>query len=386
MLSAKKSNFDKKMAGLYIHIPFCKQKCTYCNFFSIASIRLKSEFITSLIQEIESRKLELENQSIETIYFGGGTPSILNTDEIKQILKTIFQCYSVITDPEITLEANPDDLTEPYLLALKETKINRLSIGIQSFDDNILKQLNRRHSRLDALNAIATAQQIGFKNISIDLIYGIPNQKDSQWIENLEIATKLKIPHLSCYALTVEEGTMLERMIAKGKAPIPTEMEIVRQFDQLMDFAKQHSYHHYEISNFALNTQESKHNSAYWNGTPYLGFGPGAHSYTGINRRWNQSNLKLYIEGIKSNNVISDTEYLTETDHYNEYLMTALRTSNGIDLEYMHDKFNKEFNEYFNQQLNKLDSSLFALKNQQITLTRKGIHLADFITRELFKI
>lgn len=374
------------MAGLYIHIPFCKQKCTYCNFFSIAGTHLKSEFFTALIHEITTRNAELEHQIIETIYFGGGTPSVLTKDEIHLILDCIRQSYPIANQPEITLEANPDDLTETYLLALKETTINRLSIGIQSFDDQILKQINRRHTSQEALTAIKTAQRIGFDNISIDLIYGIPNQNDSQWLKNLQIASKLHIPHLSCYALTVEEDTMLDRMIAKGKMENPSEKESIHQFDLLMDFAGQHNYQHYEISNFCLENKASKHNSGYWNGTHYLGFGPGAHSYNGKTRTWNYCNIKEYIDGVKTGQSISETELLSDIDHYNEYIMTALRTSAGVDLKHLQNVFNNELFGYFNSQLTNVNPDLFTLTNHKLTLTRRGKHLADFITRELFKI
>jgi oxygen-independent coproporphyrinogen-3 oxidase len=372
------------MAGIYIHIPFCKQKCTYCNFYSIANLRLKDDFLIALGLEIELRKSVFENEIIDTIYFGGGTPSVLTKEEITRIIDLIYENFKISESPEITFEANPDDLTQTYIQQLAETKINRLSIGVQSFDDNILKQINRRHSAKQAIKAIEYSQEAGFSNLSIDLIYGIPNQSDDVWLQNLNIALNYKIPHLSCYSLTVEKHTALQKLIEKKRIEMPSEEDSIRQFNILMDFAKTSGYRQYEISNYCLEDQVSRHNSAYWNGIPYLGFGPGAHSFITTNRQWNVSNVKCYIEGINSNMPDVEQETLSLDDRYNEYVITSIRTDSGCSYKKINTDFGEKYFNYFCTQLKNIDSQLFLSKDGVIFLTQEGKHFADFVTRELF--
>lgn len=372
------------MAGIYIHIPFCTQKCSYCNFYSVANIALKNPFLEALHAEIASRANEFESQIVETIYFGGGTPSILTIEEVKSILIQIRQSYTLNETLEVTFEANPDDLTDEYLIGLRLAGINRLSIGIQSFDDRILKQINRRHSAADAVSVIESALILGFGNLSIDLIYGIPGQTDEQWIENLQIAKKYNIAHLSCYALTVEEKTVLHQQVAKGKVEAPAEEDAIRQFNLLMDFAEENCYQQYEISNFCRDGQVSKHNSAYWNGVPYLGFGPGAHSYTTPVRRWNLSNVKQYIEGLKNNGCYFEEEFLSEEDRYNEYVMTSLRTSSGCSIEFVKSHFDQKYGNWLTRQLQKIEPTWIIKVPGGVALTREGKLMTDYITRELF--
>jgi oxygen-independent coproporphyrinogen-3 oxidase len=372
------------MAGIYIHIPFCVQKCSYCNFYSIANLTLKSDFLKALAEEIVQHKAEFENETVETIYFGGGTPSLLSAGEIDAILSLLSMHYRWGDDMEITLEANPDDLTLDYLTKLAQTKVNRLSIGIQSFHDEILKQINRRHSADQAIQSVENAQKAGFRNLSIDLIYGIPNQDDAQWLENLSLVSKLQVPHLSCYALTVEEHTVLNKLIEKNRVDAPNEEDAVRQFDLLMDFAAKEGYHQYEISNYCRDNLYSRHNRAYWNGVPYLGFGPGAHSYRRNIRKWNITNVAEYIKGMNLGFSVSEEEVLTLRDQLNEYLMTALRTDAGVDLELVKTRFGARSADRIKSQLDKIDSELFSIPQNRIILTQKGKHWADYVTRELF--
>ena len=372
------------MAGIYIHIPFCAQKCSYCNFYSVANTTLKAPFLAALQTEIETRAKELEFETVETIYFGGGTPSILAVTEVEAILNQIRRFYTLEKSLEITMEANPDDLSETYLHGLKNTGVNRLSIGIQSFDDNVLRQINRRHSSGDAILVIENALKLGFDNLSIDLIYGIPNQSDNQWVQNLQIANRYKIAHLSCYALTIEEKTLLHKQIEKGKVVAPSEDDAIRQFNILMDFAEEHGYQQYEISNFCRDGQISKHNTAYWNGVPYLGFGPGAHSFNTPVRRWNLSNVKQYIEEMRNDGRYFEEEFLTEEDQYNEYIMTSIRTSSGCDFEFVKSHFDQKYVNWLTRQLQIIDSSWIKLIAEGFVLTREGKLMTDYITRELF--
>jgi oxygen-independent coproporphyrinogen-3 oxidase len=343
------------------------------------------DFIAALIQEIKLRKTEFIESTIETIYFGGGTPSMLKKSEIDLVLETIFENYNLSKSPEITLEANPDDLTDDYIQQLTTSQVNRLSIGIQSFDDAILKQINRRHTSIQAINAIELAQKSGFNNLSIDLIYGIPNQSDETWLANLETTKQNKIPHLSCYALTVEENTAMHRMIGKKLLPEPQEEDSIRQFNLLMDFAEENGYRQYEISNFCLDGKISKHNSAYWNGSPYIGFGPGAHSFDGKNRRkWNVSDVKKYIEGVQTKLLNSEFEILSEDDCYNEYIMTSIRTDSGCNFSEITNRFGTPYLVHFEKQLKTINSELFVQNNDIIYLSKEGKFLSDFITRTLF--
>ncbi len=329
------------MAGIYIHIPFCRRKCHYCNFFSSASQKLKTPFLEALHQEIRQQAGYLEGQTVGTIYFGGGTPSLLSSKEIEQILETVYNSFPVSEVPEITLEANPDDLTETYRTELSSTRINRLSLGVQSFFDEDLVNLNRVHTAAQALSSLVPRPS------SLDLIYGIPGMTDDRWRANLETAIGNRIPHISAYALTVEEKTTLHWMIAKGKYPPVQEEQAARQYRIMVEMLKAAGYVHYEISNFCLPGHESKHNSNYWKGLPYLGVGPSAHSFNGTSRRWNVSNISNYANMINDGSVVYEEETLTLTQRYNEYVMTGLRTMWGCGEDYILQEFGPDYLEHF---------------------------------------
>ncbi len=374
------------MAGIYIHIPFCKQACTYCNFHFSTSLKLKDEVLLSIMHELEMQKNYLNGAPVETIYFGGGTPSILSVDEIKRIFEHIYELYPVHELKECTLEANPDDLNTKYLKELSGTPVNRFSIGTQSFRDVDLQYMNRAHNAQEADYAIKAAQDAGFPNITIDLIYGTPGLADADWKHNLAKVKELNIPHFSSYALTVEEGTALASNIKKKKAAPVDNEQSAGQFEILMEQAEVMGYEHYEISNLAKPGHYAVHNTNYWRGLPYLGIGPSAHSFDGKNRRWNVANNALYAKSILLNNELSyEEEILTSTEHLNEYIMTSLRTMWGCDLvkvekEHGSDSVKvilgsaKEF----------LENGMMIQKDNKLVLTNKGKLFADRIAGELF--
>lgn len=373
------------MAGLYIHIPFCKQKCHYCNFFSVASLRNKKEMVHAIVAELQQQKSYLNQEPLKTIYLGGGTPSLLTSDELNILFETIYTNYIVDKDAEITLEANPDDLHAEKADIIRQSNINRLSIGIQSFHDDDLIALNRVHSARQSLEAIQTMQDLGIINISIDLIYGIPGLTDEKWHQNLETVKQLQIPHLSAYALTVEEKTALDWLIKKGRmTPVNEEMSI-GHFRYLQKYALENGYEHYEISNFCRSGMYSRHNTAYWSGEKYLGVGPSAHSFNRISRRWNISNSTKYMQGINGNDPFYEEELLDETTRYNEYILTNLRTRNGCSLNTIAERFGASYYEWF---MSSLGSShypnYFTVTDQILTLTPEGMLFADAITAELF--
>lgn len=372
------------MAGIYIHIPFCRQKCHYCNFFSVASLKYKTEFIGTLKKEIAKQKAYLQKEEVNTIYFGGGTPSMLSRDEVEYILDELRKYHTISEDAEITLEANPDDLDSAKIKAFSKSSINRLSIGIQSFLDDDLIFLNRVHTSEQALYAIKKSQDAGFHNISIDLIYGIPGLTTKKWENNLRLFFELNIPHLSAYSLTVEPKTALDVLIRKKKKPPVNEVESIAHFEELMKQSEAHNFIHYEISNFSKEGFYSKHNSTYWLGGKYLGLGPSAHSYDGVSRQWNVSHISTYIAG-SENNPIFEKEVLSETQLFNEYVMTSLRTSWGCSLEYVKTVFGLV---YFNHLQS---SSLKYIKEQKIKkvesilyLTLRGKLYVDGIAADLF--
>jgi oxygen-independent coproporphyrinogen-3 oxidase len=329
------------MAGIYIHIPFCKQACHYCNFHFSASTKLLDPMVHAICKEIELQRdfFEAQNTSIDTIYFGGGTPSLLPTDATAQILATIKKHFSLSGQIEITLEANPDDISKEKLIAFKSMGINRLSMGVQSFVDEDLIWMNRAHRSDAAIQAIELAKEVGIDNISIDLIYGIPTLTDENWIQNMNRAVALNVQHLSCYALTVEPKTPLNVLILKGeKEDIDTTKQAVH-FELLTKHATQAGYEHYELSNLALPGYRSKHNTSYWQQKKYLGIGPSAHSFTGSTRQWNVANNALYISSIEKGIVPFESEILSLATQYNEYIMTSLRTIEGCSYAYVHEKF-----------------------------------------------
>jgi oxygen-independent coproporphyrinogen-3 oxidase len=373
------------MAGIYIHIPFCKKACHYCNFHFSVSQNLLPQMVDAICHEAELRNDYL-SENISTIYFGGGTPSLLQTADLRLMIEKIHSLFNVDADTEITLEANPDDINEEKLLAWREVGINRLSIGVQSFFDNDLQWMNRAHNAMQACNSVALAKNAGFENVSIDLIYGTPNLSDDDWITNLETAKQLNVPHLSCYALTVEPNTALQKMITQHTKENVDADKQSRQFEILMQWAAENEYDHYEISNFAKPGFRSKHNSSYWQGKPYLGLGPSAHSYDGASRQWNISNNSIYIQNIQKDIVPFEKEELTSTQKINEYIMTGLRTVEGIELNHLQKISGEEIvADVINNAQKFIQQNLMERKNGSLILTNKGKLFADGIAADLFR-
>lgn len=374
------------MAGIYVHIPFCKKACHYCNFHFSTSLRSKDDMLTAILSEIDLQKKYLKNAEIETIYLGGGTPSVLTANELDILIKKIYTTFKIKANPEITLEANPDDLSLDYLKELKNyTPINRLSIGIQSFAENDLLWMNRAHNAIEARACIEYAQDAGFDNLTIDLIYGSPTTSDEQWLKNLKIAYEYDIPHISCYALTVETGTALDNFVKNGKMPPVEEEKSARHFEILMSEMKRFGFIHYEISNFAQPDCYARHNSNYWLGVPYLGLGPSAHSFDGASRQWNIANNAQYIKSLNDGKVPFTREDLTSTQRYNEYIMTTLRTVWGCDPSVIDVKFGKNYLKYFNKKiLQFIQNQTVMTDGKKYFLTDAGRLLADRIAMELF--
>jgi len=381
------------MAGIYIHIPFCKQACFYCDFHFSTSLKKKDELIQSLVKEIVLRKDELKRETIETIYFGGGTPSLLTNEELKLIIDSIYKYYNVSEHPEITLEANPDDLTTNRISELAKSQINRLSIGIQSFFEDDLKSMNRAHSSEEAKKCLSEATQY-FDNITIDLIYGIPNMSLEKWNENLEIAFGFGVNHISSYALTVESKTALDTFIKKGTYPPIDEKLALQHFNHLIEKTSEQGFVHYEISNFGKPNYFSKHNTSYWQGKPYLGIGPSAHSFNKTTRSWNIANNSKYIQAIQNGSLPNTVEILSIKDQYNEYVMTGLRTIWGVSLLKIENEFGEEYlqhiktcsEKFIKQGLLVISSDMDDNKNsfEKMVTTQKGKFLVDGIASELF--
>lgn len=371
---------------IYIHIPFCKQKCSYCNFHFSTSLKLKDEMLSAIKKEIFLRKNELENKTLKSLYFGGGTPSVLTVDEIKSLIDETLKYFDFDENIEITLESNPDDLNGAYLKELSKTEINRLSIGTQSFFDEDLKLMNRAHNASEAESSIKRSQDFGFENISIDLIYGSPTSDVKIWKENLNKTVQLEVPHVSSYALTVEPKTALSDWIKKNKIQPPKEAEQNKEFYYMSDFLKYHGFLHYEISNFAKPGFESKHNSAYWKYQEYLGIGPSAHSYNGLNERsWNIANNTIYIKNLAENKLPKETEILSEKDRFNEMLMIGLRTIWGVDLNKLKENFSEEILEHYNKETaSKLSEGFLIIENNYLKIPEKHWFLADGIASDLF--
>lgn len=323
------------MAGIYIHIPFCKKACNYCDFHFSTSLKNQDAIVDAICHEIALRKDYIQGEVLETIYFGGGTPSLLTSDQLRLIFKTIDDNFTIIPSPEITLEANPDDLSKEKLTVLKSAGVNRLSIGIQSFFEEHLSWMNRAHNAQESLQCLQWAKEIGFENITIDLIYGVPQMTDAQWEENINIALSLNIPHISAYNLTVEEKTVLHHQIKNGTSDALNDSQGERNFLQLQDKLKAANFIHYEISNFGQPEFFSKHNTSYWQGKKYLGVGPSAHSFDGKSRAWNISNNALYLKGLEQKTVPLTTEVLSSKDLVNEHLMIGLRNIWGCSWEYL---------------------------------------------------
>ena len=373
------------MAGLYIHIPFCKKACHYCNFHFSTSLKNRKKIISSMIKEIEIKSIGYEDL-IETIYFGGGTPSLLSIIEIDSLIKAVIDNFKISKKPEITLEANPDDLNTSKLKELSNSLINRLSIGIQSFNDQDLKLMNRSHNSFDSINCIDNSLKY-FDNISIDLIYGMPNSNLISWEKNLNLALNWDLNHISAYALTVEPKTALEKYIQK-EIILPLDEEFVYdQFNLMCDKLLDLNYINYELSSFAKKGYFSKNNSGYWLGKKYVGIGPSSHSFDGFSRSWNVSNNKLYVSDIQNNKMYHQKEKLTHVDQYNEYIMTGLRTMWGISLSNLQEKFGKKIENHFVKKSKKfIESKLLIIENDLIKTSKKGKFLSDGIASELFLI
>jgi oxygen-independent coproporphyrinogen-3 oxidase len=373
------------MAGIYLHIPFCKKACHYCDFHFSTSPQYKDQMLKALRQEIDLRKNYLAAEKIETIYFGGGTPSLLSADELQSLIGAITDLFEVSPAVEITLEANPDDLNPQKVRELRQTLINRFSIGIQSFFEEDLKWMNRAHSANEAQSSIKRVQDAGFENITADLIYGYPLLSKPKWEHNIQQLIELNIPHISSYSMTVEPATALSSFIKKGEQKPMDEGQSAAQFLILMEQLLEAGFEHYEISNFAKPGSHSKHNSNYWEGVPYLGIGPSAHSFNGESRQWNISNNSKYIDQIGLKKIPAETEVLSIENRINEYIMTSLRTSKGMSLQKITERFGSDYsNEVRNGLEPFADKNWINLKDQIVTLTTDGKLFADHIASELF--
>ncbi|MFC4262504.1 radical SAM family heme chaperone HemW [Ferruginibacter yonginensis] len=374
------------MSGIYIHIPFCRQACNYCNFHFSVSLQHKKAMVAAIVQEITSRLNFIPSKKIATVYIGGGTPSLLLADELSQIITAVYQQFDVAADAEITLEANPDDINDASLQTWLHLGINRLSVGLQSFNENELKWMNRAHNATQSIESIAAIKRAGFQQFSVDLIYGSPLQTDEDLIRNFNIIAAEKIPHISCYALTVEPGTLLNQQIAKQKMSNVDADKQAAQFELLLQLMKNAGYEQYEISNFCLPGHRSKHNSSYWQGKPYWGFGPSAHSFNGENiRRWNVANNSIYIKSIENNIVAFEEEILTKDQQFNEYVMTALRTIEGINTTIIKEKFGGDYLSLLSKNIEKYTTNeLLVINDDCVVVTAKGKFLVDGIASNLF--
>src|SRR5690625_849290 len=373
------------MAGIYIHIPFCKQACHYCDFHFSTTLKRKPQLVQSLCKELLLRKNET-SETIETIYFGGGTPSLLTEEELEAIFEVIYDNYTISPTAEVTLEANPDDLSEEKIIQFANSRINRLSIGVQSFFDEDLKWMNRSHNAEEAINAVNFARKY-FDNITIDLIYGVPGLTDEKWKENLKNALQFDIPHISSYALTVESGTALEKMIEMGKKKPVDDAVSKRHYEILVKTMTEAGYINYEFSNFGLKGYFSQNNTAYWMGKPYLGIGPSAHGFDGKHRYWNVRHNILYIKAIEEGKIPQTTETLNTSDRYNEYIMTRLRTIWGISLPEIEEKFGEKYLAYFQKEADKLFENGFLIREKdKVRISENAKFLGDGISADLFYV
>jgi oxygen-independent coproporphyrinogen-3 oxidase len=375
------------VAAIYIHIPFCKSRCVYCNFHSQTNFNSLDALVDSIVLELGERRNYIDNQKVETIYFGGGTPSVLSKKHFEGIFDAVFSNFSIAKNPEITIEANPDDLTEKYISMLADCAFNRISIGIQTFDDNKLTVLNRRHSAQQAVDAVNLCKKYGFRNISIDLIYGLPGQTVAEWEQELKCALMLDIQHISVYCLTYEQSTKLFCDLQQGKI-VATDAEILNEmYKSLCQTMRENGFEHYEISNFAKPNYQSRHNSSYWNLTHYIGVGASAHSYNGNSRQWNISDNEQYIQAINDGKVFYEKEILTENDKFNEYIMLTLRTSKGIDLQFIDNEFGEQYLHYLLQNVKKfIEQQLLINTGSTLRLTEQGINISNIIISDLMKV
>ena len=369
---------------IYIHIPYCKQVCYYCDFHFRVAMKDRIAMLSAIKKEIELRK-DYVSQAVATLYLGGGTPSVLTIDELSGLLGTVAQYFTFVPDAEITLEANPDDLSDDYVAALSDLGFNRLSIGVQSFFDDDLQWMNRRHCAREAIQSLETARKRGFHNINIDLMYGLPSMTQARWTANLKQALALDVPHLSAYHLSIEPRTVFGKRQAKGESYTISEEESTKQFHILLDTMEQAGYEHYEISNFAFPGFRSRHNTAYWQQQPYLGVGPSAHSFDGQSRQWNVGNNSQYIAAVENETVWFEREQLTPAEQYNDYILVSLRTIWGVDTDYIRAHFGDTFaGEFLRQAAVYLQNGFLQEQAGIFTLSRKGKMIADRITSDLF--
>lgn len=372
------------MAGVYIHVPFCKTICHYCDFYRITDKVYYKGYIDALLIEIDSFANFFQTNEIKTVYFGGGTPSQLHIADVELIVNQLSKYFDIHTLDEFTFEMNPDDVTVENLTSLKDLGVNRISLGVQSFDSEILRYLNRRHSVDSALNAVSSIQSVGGFEISIDLIYGIPDLSVDKWVSTLKVATDLKVNHISAYHLTIEKDTIFGKMYEQGLINIVTEEVSVQQFETMMDLFSETGFEQYEISNFARKGKYAQHNSSYWLGENYIGLGPGAHSYSSNSRFWNISDVGKYIQKMKSSDFKRESEILSPLDLYHEYIITHLRTKWGIDTYFLDTRF-KDFHNVYSKAIDRgVQSGNLYITNKGYALTRKGILVSDFIFKDFF--
>lgn len=368
------------MAGIYLHIPFCKSRCIYCGFFSTTSLQKRHDYVEAVVKELHLRQPFLGDEPVDTIYFGGGTPSQLPPDELERMLHTLYNIYNVREGAEVTLEGNPDDMTPMLLQRLQQMGINRLSMGVQTFDEERLHFLHRRHTAMQAIQAVRDAQAAGFSNISIDLMFGFPNQTLEEWKRDVQTALSLHVQHISAYSLMYEEGTLLEQMLTHGAISEVDEDVSLQMYEYLMDALKDAGYVHYEISNFSLPDRQSRHNSSYWHGIPYLGVGAGAHSYDGHDRFYHPDSLEQYIADPCS----LVTEHLNDHERYDEYVFTSLRTAEGLHLTALEQLFGTSCKKYCLQNAQRhLKAGLLSLTGDTLRLTRRGLFISNEVMSDL---
>ncbi|MFT4601566.1 MAG: oxygen-independent coproporphyrinogen-3 oxidase [Arenicella sp.] len=373
------------MAGIYLHIPFCKQKCHYCDFHFSTNLANQDRMVKAISKELILRKDSFSSKTIETIYFGGGTPSLLSLEQLQLLLKTVFDNFEVSGNPEITLEANPDDLAIENLRAFKEAGVNRLSIGVQSFDNDVLQFMNRAHNSSEALSSIKIARELGFDNITADLIYGLPNKDLDYWKEQVQQMIDMGVNHISAYCLTIEGNTVFNHLETKGELKLPEDEESLGQFEYLVDKLSEAGFEQYEISNFAKDGFISRHNSAYWRGKHYLGAGPSAHSFDGASRSWNIRNNNTYLAEIEKGFRPFETEQLSDNDKFNDFILTRLRTKWGLDKMELSELLNNVVHPEFNKVLESIirQDSIKETEDAYV-LTSKGKFIADGIAADLF--
>ncbi|MDY6799867.1 MAG: radical SAM family heme chaperone HemW [Bacteroidota bacterium] len=372
------------MAGIYLHIPFCTKKCAYCDFFSLANLKKKDDFVEAIIQEISLQKHYLDNEGVQTIFFGGGTPSLLSIEHLEKILNALYKKFNIYKNIELTLEANPENLSIDYLKGIKSLGFNRLSIGVQSFNDDDLVLMRRTHDAETAFKSVYNAKNHEFKNISIDLMYGLPNLTQEKWEHNLEKMFELEVQHLSAYHLTIEPKTLFKKWYDENKIYLPDDEQSLEQYQLLAEKTAANGFLHYEISNFAKDGFISLHNTNYWMDVKYLGLGPSAHSYNLTSRQWNISNLHVYLSEISKGNVPFENENLTIQEKYNDFIITSFRTMWGLNLEKLVFNFGSTYKNYFLKKVKKyLDHKFCIQNNDQIKLTEKGMFISDHIMTDL---